>query len=84
MAARARYIAAAKAAGFSVEAVVFEIPLELALARNAAREGKARVPDRAVRGTHAKLEPVTEAEGFDRITRVRVSEDRVTEDEQDR
>nr|WP_157595718.1 ATP-binding protein [Plesiocystis pacifica] len=68
--ARARYVQAAKAAGYRVEAVVFELPLELALARNAARTGRARVPDRAVRGSYAKLEAVTEAEGFDAVTLV--------------
>jgi predicted kinase len=72
---RAGYVRAAKAAGFEVEAVVFEVSLELALARNARREGKARVPDRAIHGTLAKLEPVREDEGFDRITMIRAGED---------
>jgi predicted kinase len=71
---RARFIAAAKAAGFEVVAVVFEIPVELALARNRARTGRACVPDEAVLGTFAKLEPVTDAEGFDRVVRVAISD----------
>lgn len=69
-AGRARYVALAKAAGYRVTAVVFEVPAELALERNARREGKARVPDRAIRGTAAKLEAVTADEGFDRVLRV--------------
>lgn len=69
-AGRMRYVALARAAGFTTTAVVFEVPVEVALERNAHREGRARVPDRAIRGTAAKLEPVTAVEGFDRIIRV--------------
>ena len=67
---RARYVALAKAAGFRTLAVVFDAPIELALARNAEREGRARVPDVAIHGTLAKLEPVSVTEGFDEIQRV--------------
>jgi len=70
VAARARYLRLARAAGYTVTAVVFEVPLAQALARNAARGGKARVPDRAIAGTAAKFEPVTAAEGFDHIVRI--------------
>ena len=70
VAGRAKFVAAARAAGFEIVAVVFEVPLALALERNRGRSGRARVPDRAVEGTFAKLEPVTAAEGFDRILRV--------------
>lgn len=69
-AGRARYVAAARAAGYETVAVVFEVPLDIARARNAERAGKRRVPDRAIAGTAAKMEPVTAAEGFDRIVRV--------------
>ena len=68
---RARYLAAAKAAGFRTVAISFELPVELALARNAQREGKARVPDRAIYGTMAKLEPVEDSEGFDELRVIR-------------
>jgi predicted kinase len=71
---RARFVAAAKAEGFEVVAVVFEISLELALARNRTRSGRAQVPDRAVQGTFAKLEPVAPDEGFDRIIRVTIDD----------
>ena len=47
--------------------VVFHVPTEVALARNAQREGKARVPDLAILGTAAKREEATWDEGFDRI-----------------
>jgi len=67
---RARYVSLARAAGFRVRAVVFNASLDDALARNARREGRARVPDVAVRGTFAKLEPVGDDEGFDEVVRV--------------
>jgi len=65
--ARTRYALLAKAAGCSAVLVVFHVPTEVALARNAQREGKARVPDRAILGTAAKREDATWDEGFDRI-----------------
>lgn len=73
-AGRARYVSAAKAAGFEVIAVVFELPVALALVRNRARTGRARVPDEAVLGTFAKLEPVTDSEGFDRVVRLAIAD----------
>ena len=69
-AARARYVSAAKAAGYRVTAVYFDVSLARALARNAARSQARQVPERAVRGTFAKLEPVTLAEGFDELITV--------------
>ena len=66
-AARARYARLARAVGCEAVLVVFHVPVEVALARNATREGRARVPDRAILGTAAKLEAATWAEGFDRI-----------------
>ena len=69
-AGRARYAALARAAGFETVAVVFEVPLDVARDRNAGRVGKARVPERAIAGTAAKMERVTAAEGFDHVIRV--------------
>ena len=74
-AGRARYVALARAAGFRTRAVVFDVALETALSRNALREGKRRVPDIAVRGTFAKLEPVVETEGFDEVVYLEVNDD---------
>lgn len=54
---RARYRALALAAGFKVELYYFDVSLDAALARNAGRSEAHRVPDVAVRGTLAKLEP---------------------------
>ena len=48
-----------------------ESGLRECLARNARREGKARVPDVAILATAKRLVPPSRAEGFDEIYRVR-------------
>ncbi len=68
---RAELIELGRAAGAAVLCYFFPPDLEASLRRNALREGKARVPDHAVRITAARLEPTTTAEGFDRLFRVR-------------
>lgn len=67
---RARYIPAAKAAGYRVIGYFVEPRVEDCLLRNAGREGKARVPDVAIYGTAKRLEPPTFDEGFDELYRV--------------
>lgn len=64
---RARYIEPCRRAGFRVVGVEFRIDTELACLRNAARSGRARVPDKAIFATAAKLEPLAFSEGFDEI-----------------
>jgi predicted kinase len=55
--------------GCEVEAVFFDVPVEVCRERNAAR---ARVvPDEALTLMASKLVPPVEAEGFDRVTVVR-------------
>ena len=71
-AARAPLIAAARAAGFRVVAYWFPVDVDAALARNAARSGRSRVPDVAIHATAAKLVPPARAEGFDAIYAVRI------------
>jgi predicted kinase len=66
-ASRSRYARLAHAAGLCATLVVFHTETEVALARNATRQGKKRVPDRAILGTAAKREAATWEEGFDRI-----------------
>ena len=68
---RAELVGLGRAAGAAVACYFFPPDVESSLRRNAAREGKARVPDHAVRITAARLEPPTPAEGFDRLFRVR-------------
>jgi predicted kinase len=69
---RARYIAPAKAAGFRVISYYFEVDLPGSIARNAGREGKARIPVFGIHGTRRKLEPPESDEGFDEIHVVRI------------
>ena len=60
--------------GAAVVGYYFPPDVGASLRRNAPREGKARVPDHAIRITAAGLEPPTPAEGFDRLYTVRLVE----------
>lgn len=71
---RARFVGCCKATGMRMIAYWFDVPIEDAIARNLRRLGKAQVPEIAIRGMFAKLEPPTPAEGFDVIHRVGVIE----------
>ena len=71
VAERAPLIAAARAAGVPVRAVWLDTPLPTCLARNDAREGRARVPLVGVLAARARFAPPTVAEGFDRVDVVR-------------
>ncbi len=71
---RARYIAPARAAGFRVVGYHFDLPIAVCLARNAARQGKQRVPVPGIYGTRKRLQPPTLAEGFDALYTVRQGE----------
>lgn len=68
--ARKAYLEPALKAHYEVEAYFFDTPLDEALRRNAGREGKARVPDNAIRSMYRQLEIPTRAEGFNRVYRV--------------
>lgn len=71
---RAELVVSAQAAGASVTCYFFPPDVDASLRRNAARAGKARVPEHAVRITAARLEPPTPCEGFDRLYCVRLAE----------
>jgi predicted kinase len=71
---RARFIACCKATGMRMIGYWFDVSVEDAIARNARRVGKAHVPELAIRGLLAKLEPPTPNEGFDEIHRVQLVE----------
>lgn len=60
--------------GVPCRAVVVTAPLDVALARNAARAGRARVPDGVVRQMAARWEPPSLAEGFVEVTVVSTGE----------
>ena len=66
---RRPYVKIARQYGCKVEAVFFDVPLEVCIARN---RGRARVvPVEAMRKMTAKLVPPKTAEGFSRVTVVR-------------
>jgi predicted kinase len=67
---RSNWIKLAKDYGYEVQAVFFEVPLEVCLERNRRRE---RVVDEEImRRMAAKLKPPTFEEGFSKVTVVRV------------
>jgi predicted kinase len=68
---RARYIPAARAAGYRVVGYFLESSLKDAMRRNGQRAGKAKVPVPAIAGALKRLEPMRKDEGFDQIFRVR-------------
>jgi len=72
---RARYIGAARAAGFRIIAYFFESSLRDALRRNNQRRGKKKVPIPGVVGTLRKMQPPALAEGFDALYTVTISAD---------
>ena len=72
---REKYICKAKAAGYMVLGYYFQSSVSECIARNEQREGKAKVPNRAVAATHRKLELPKYDEGFDRLFYVHIKDD---------
>jgi len=72
-AARAGYLTAARKAGIRRIAFYFTTPLAECLRRNALREGKERIPVVALHAAAKRVEPPTEAEGFDEIHTVELT-----------
>jgi predicted kinase len=64
---RRRYVEPARAAGFRVVGYLVEVADAQALARNAARAGRLRVPAAAVVGTGRRLLRPAAVEGFDEL-----------------
>jgi predicted kinase len=69
---RQSWIKLAKDYGYEVQAVLFDVPLEVCLARNQRRDRL--VPEEAMRRMAAKLKPPSFEEGFSKITVVRVKQ----------
>ena len=66
---RRPYIQIAERYGCAIEALYFDVPLDICLARN---RGRSRVvPEEAVRAMAAKLVPPSAEEGFSSVTVVR-------------
>jgi predicted kinase len=66
------WIKLAKDYGYEVQAVFFDVPVEVCLTRNQKRERK--VPEDAMRRMAGKLKPPTFEEGFSKITVVKVKQ----------
>ena len=64
---RARYIPAAKAEGYRVIGYFMQSRLRDCIARNGRREGRERVPAKAIAMTSNRLELPDRAEGFDEL-----------------
>jgi predicted kinase len=69
---RQKYVAAAQTAGFHLISYYFTPEPGDAVQRNASREGRQRVPDKAIHATHRKLEVPSYEEGFAEIYTVRI------------
>jgi predicted kinase len=69
---RGGWIKLAKDYGYEVQAVFFDVPVEVCLARNQRRERK--VPEDAMRRMAGKLKQPTFEEGFSKITVVKVKQ----------
>ncbi|MBO2008181.1 AAA family ATPase [Hymenobacter negativus] len=75
MAERQRYIGPAKAAGYAVVGYYFSSSASEALLRNQQRSPAEQVPAVGIRGTRARLEMLSFAEGFDELYFVRIADD---------
>jgi predicted kinase len=64
---RERYIKTAKEAGYRIVGYFLESKIKVCMQRNALREGKARVPEKAIAATSNKLEIPSYDEGFDEL-----------------
>jgi predicted kinase len=64
---RSRYVVPAAAAGFEIVGYAFRTTPEDALAANALRPARERLPTRSVLATFARLEEPTREEGFDAL-----------------
>ncbi len=73
---RARLIASARARGARVVGYFFDVTTRAAVARNAVRTGKDKVPNVAIFTVAKRMEPPTYDEGFDELYRVTIAEDR--------
>jgi predicted kinase len=73
---RARIITAAKAQDARVIGYFFDITTRAAVARNANRTGRSKVPNVAIFTTAKRLQPPRLTEGFDELFRIELNKDR--------
>jgi len=72
---RARYIELARSGGFRVIGYYFRSQSKEAIARNARRTGKARIPEKGILGTYKRLRAPVMEEGFDELYYVYIDEE---------
>ncbi|HSH37853.1 MAG TPA: AAA family ATPase [Chthoniobacterales bacterium] len=73
---RAALIAIAREHGARIIGYFFDVTTRAAVARNATRTGKTKVPNVAIFTVAKRLQPPALAEGFDQLYRVEIAEDR--------
>jgi predicted kinase len=76
VAERAALIKLARARGARAIGYFFDVTTRAAVARNAARTGREKVPNVAIFTTAKRLERPSLGEGFDQLFRVEIAEDR--------
>jgi len=69
---RAALVGLGRAYGAAIVGYYFDAPAKQCVERNRQREGKARVPDKAIYITASRLTRPTYAEGFDRLYAVSI------------
>jgi len=74
---RAAITATARAHGANIIGYFFDVSTRVAIARNAGRTGRAKVPNVAIFTVAKKLERPTLFEGFDQLFCVQIDDDRV-------
>jgi predicted kinase len=73
---RAPLITVGRSRGARVIGYFFDVSTRAAVARNAIRTGRGKVPNVAIFTVAKRLEPPSLAEGFDQLFRVEIAEDR--------
>ncbi len=73
---RAKYIVAAKAAGFRIRGYYFQSSVRDAIRRNHERSGARRIPVKGILGTYKRLQAPRLEEGFDLLYRVEIDASR--------
>jgi predicted kinase len=73
---RAAILDAARARGARVVCYFFDVTTREAVARNAGRTGREKVPNVAIFTVAKRLEPPAPAEGFDQLFRLQLTPDR--------
>jgi predicted kinase len=76
VAERARIIELARRHGAEIIGYFFDVTTRMAVARNAERSGRAKVPNVAIFTAAKRLQPPSYSEGFGQLFRVEIAEDR--------